>query len=168
MSVLQVGGMAATSSKCNFPLHGPECGYESHAVKLNSNHVIWESDNEDESIVPKQIPSPPKTADYREQMWNNSQPSQEVGPLICITPKKSKKGKFSPPASIDGQSGHKKQSKGRKRPEKEMRMRCKMVADWVEVMGPSAFTTIVGCDMQYLRALLRDKVNITDTILDKN
>merc|ERR1712137_687778 len=93
---------------------------------------------------------------------------EAVGSSASDRSEESQTQKPSPPSSTDGTSGQKKRPlKSRKRPDREMRNRCKMVADWIEVMGPSAFTSIVGCDMEYLRALLQDKVNITNTILDK-
>merc|ERR1712137_1516866 len=131
----------------------------------------------DEPMMTQVIPGSPNSMNLREQMCN-VQALQVVGSFVSDgseksqtdkpSPPSSTDGNSAPPSSTDGNSGQKKrQLKSRKRPDREMRNRCKMVADWIEVMGPSAFTSIVGCDKEYLRALLQDKVNLTNTILDK-
>merc|ERR1712137_1476119 len=126
---------------------------------------IWESDNEDDEPIMTQV-IPETSVNLKEQM-GDMKALQESGSIVSAPPMNSKNNKPSPPSSADGNSGQKKrQVKTRNHPDKDMRNRCKMVADWIEVMGPSAFTEIVGCDKEYLRALLRDKVNLTDTILD--
>merc|ERR1712137_959630 len=121
----------------------------------------------DEPMMTQVIPGSPNSMNLREQMCN-VQALQVVGSFVSDGSEKSQTDKPSPPSSTDGNSAPpKRQLKSRKRPDREMRNRCKMVADWIEVMGPSAFTSIVGCDKEYLRALLQDKVNLTNTILDK-
>jgi len=70
--------------------------------------------------------------------------------------------KPSPRPSPDGNSTRKK----RNRPDMATRLRCKMVAKRIEMLGPSAFTAIDGCDKRYLRCLLQDRVDLTNTVLD--
>merc|ERR1712007_54938 len=128
----------------------------------------WESDSDDNEpimtqVIPKPPPTPPNSVNLYHAM-GEAQALKETGSFAGATPKKSKKHKPSPPPSTDGHPTGRRRR--RNRPDMEMRMRCKMVAGWIEVNGPSAFTAVSGCDMDYLRALLRDKVDITNTVLD--
>jgi len=111
--------------------HGPV------AVQLSSSHVVWCEPEEQVLLFAHQRKLDDATA-IHENVWGASrvtlerQKDRPTFPLEATVPQRRK----------------------RHRPRKEMRMRCRTVAQSIEKMGTSAFAAAAGCDMAYLSALL--------------
>merc|ERR1712007_312272 len=102
-----------------------------------------------ESDMPPKTLYPLKSQRFRDQT-GNLQAFEVKGFVASKASEKQQKGKFVLPFNTVRK--HRK----RRRPRKEMRMRCKLVARWVVAVGPAAFPAAAGCDMTYLSALLQD------------